>query len=393
MSDIAERKRAEDAQVFLLQCGLPQTGEDFFISLARYLAETLGMGYICIDRLEGDALTAQTVAVYNRGQTEPNVRYALKDTPCGAVVGKRICCFPRGVRQLFPYDKALQDMGAESYFGTTLLDSKGRPIGLIALIGYSALEEGRAGRRAAEAGRPPRRRRAGAQARRGGEGPAAAALERGREDGVGRAPGGRGGPRLQQHAGVILGQTELALAQVGRLDPLHADLLEIQHAAQRSAALTRQLLAFARRQTVAPRVLDLNTTLEGMLQMLHRLIGEQIDLRWLPGAGLAPIRIDPSQVDQMGAARKGRPARPRRSLQVTATRSVWPNRTRFVRATLDSGVLEEGVAFLEKPFTAKRGARGAGRGRRDGLLPAAGRAAHRRMNGWAGLPRLFGLGS
>jgi signal transduction histidine kinase/CheY-like chemotaxis protein len=124
---------------------LPGTGEDFFESLAHYLAETLKMEYVCIDRLEGDGLTAQTVAIYNNGLFESNVRYALKDTPCGEVVDKRICCYRKGVRHLFPNDLALQDLNAESYVGTTLIDSKGQAIGLIAIIGHQPLHsEGKA---------------------------------------------------------------------------------------------------------------------------------------------------------------------------------------------------------------------------------------------------------
>ena len=83
--------------------------------------------------------------------------------------------------------------------------------------------------------------------------------------------------------GVILGHTELAMLEVSPTDPTYGDLQEIQKAAQRSADLTRQLLAFARKQTVAPKVLDLNETVEGMLKMLRRLIGEDIDLAWQPG--------------------------------------------------------------------------------------------------------------
>ena len=99
--------------------------------------------------------------------------------------------------------------------------------------------------------------------------------------------------------GVILGYTELALEQVAPGQPMFENLREIHQAAQRSADLTRQLLAFARRQTASPKVLDLNDTVEGMLQMLRRLIGEDIDLRWLPGAKIWPVKIDPSQVDQI----------------------------------------------------------------------------------------------
>jgi two-component system, cell cycle sensor histidine kinase and response regulator CckA len=98
---------------------------------------------------------------------------------------------------------------------------------------------------------------------------------------------------------VILGRTELVLLQTDVAQPIRAHLQEIEEAARRSAGLTRQLLAFARKQTVAPKVLDLNETVSGMLKMLQRLIGEDIDLRWQPKAELWPVRIDPSQVDQV----------------------------------------------------------------------------------------------
>jgi two-component system cell cycle sensor histidine kinase/response regulator CckA len=99
--------------------------------------------------------------------------------------------------------------------------------------------------------------------------------------------------------GIILGHAELALNRMDPALPLFADLQEIQKAARRSADLTRQLLAFARKQTVAPKVLDLNETVESMLKMLRRLIGEDIGLSWLPGKNLWPVKVDPSQIDQI----------------------------------------------------------------------------------------------
>ncbi len=139
LTDVTERKQREDAQTFLLRSDYLQSGEDFFKSLARYLAETLSMDYVCIDRLEGDRLSASTVAVYFDGKFEDNVTYTLKDTPCGDVVGKKLCIFSHDVRHLFPEDIVLQDMKAESYVGTTLWGFDGKPIGLIAVIGRKPL--------------------------------------------------------------------------------------------------------------------------------------------------------------------------------------------------------------------------------------------------------------
>jgi len=99
--------------------------------------------------------------------------------------------------------------------------------------------------------------------------------------------------------GVILGHTELALDGLEPGQPLFTSLQEIAGAARRSADLTRQLLAFARKQTVLPQVLDLNETVGKMLTMLRPLIGEHITLTWLPGHNLEPVRMDPSQLDQI----------------------------------------------------------------------------------------------
>jgi signal transduction histidine kinase/CheY-like chemotaxis protein len=97
--------------------------------------------------------------------------------------------------------------------------------------------------------------------------------------------------------GVILGYAELALTEVDQSHPLYNKLKEIEKAALRSADITRQLLAFARKQTIEPKVLNLNETVEGMLKMLRRLIGEDINLTWQPGDDLWPVKVDPAQID------------------------------------------------------------------------------------------------
>ncbi|TGU71361.1 response regulator [Geomonas terrae] len=98
---------------------------------------------------------------------------------------------------------------------------------------------------------------------------------------------------------VILGNAELALSDVDPASSIRERLQEIVRAAERSADITRQLLAFARKQTIAPKVLDLNATLEPMLMMIRRLIGEDIDLAWKPARGLWRVKIDPGQLDQL----------------------------------------------------------------------------------------------
>ena len=98
---------------------------------------------------------------------------------------------------------------------------------------------------------------------------------------------------------VILGYSELGIRKLDINDKLYHILEEIHKAGQRSADLTAQLLAFARKQTIAPKVLNMNDAVGSILKMLRRLIGEDIDLNWKPGANLWLIKIDPAQLDQI----------------------------------------------------------------------------------------------
>jgi two-component system, cell cycle sensor histidine kinase and response regulator CckA len=98
---------------------------------------------------------------------------------------------------------------------------------------------------------------------------------------------------------VINGMSELVLAEVSTDVPMHADVQEILHAGQRAATLTRQLLAFSRQQILEPRVLSLNTVVEGTESLLRRLLGEDIDLVVVPTPGVGDVKADPGQIEQV----------------------------------------------------------------------------------------------
>lgn len=98
---------------------------------------------------------------------------------------------------------------------------------------------------------------------------------------------------------VITGYAEMALSKIKPDDPLRDYIDEIHRTAKRSADVTRQLLAFARSQVINPQVLDLNQALHGMLKMIKRLIGEDIELVISPEKNLWQVKIDPSQIDQI----------------------------------------------------------------------------------------------
>jgi PAS domain S-box-containing protein len=538
--DITERKLMEDALFFVAQRGWLAGTENFFVALAQFLGKSLDLDYVVIDRLAEDLEIAETLALYAKGAVVPNMRYALKGTPCENVMGREMCIYPQGVQQQFPEDALLIEMGVDSYIGIPLWDSFGRPIGLIALMDSQPIPDVKsatqllqlvATRAAAELERErsdrilrarelefrtlaenspdniarydadcrtvyvnpalervlgrsvsemlgetpreaPRIEEAGEYqdkvagvlttgkasemdlvlpdrgkgvryhnirfvAERGDDGKITGVLAIGRditerklseeelrklsqaieqspvsiiitdtagqiefvnskfceisgysrEEALGQnsrifksgetsaaeyqklwqtiSTGGvwsgefhnlkKNGELFWEHAtiapvrdaqqqithyvavkediterksleeqlhqaqklesvgqlaggvahdfnnmlAVILGRTEMALQQVPPGQPLANSLQEILKAAERSADLTRQLLAFARKQVITPQVIDLNEIMEGMLKMLRRLIGEGIDLAWLPYSTLMAVNMDPTQFDQI----------------------------------------------------------------------------------------------
>ncbi|NOQ22511.1 MAG: PAS domain S-box protein [Candidatus Aegiribacteria sp.] len=101
--------------------------------------------------------------------------------------------------------------------------------------------------------------------------------------------------------GVILGYTELIMDTIDLHDPMMKDLREIQKAARHSAEITRQLLAFSRKQTIEPRIVNLNPLIEEMKIMLARLLGEDIDISFIPAKDLWAIKADQGQINQIVA--------------------------------------------------------------------------------------------
>jgi PAS domain S-box-containing protein len=97
----------------------------------------------------------------------------------------------------------------------------------------------------------------------------------------------------------ILSNASLLLEDTPPNSPVREGLMEIWNCARRSADLTQQLLAFARRQFIAPKVLNLNETVEGMIKMLRRLVGENIELIWQPDPELGLVKMDPVQISQI----------------------------------------------------------------------------------------------
>jgi len=123
---------------------------------------------------------------------------------------------------------------------------------------------------------------------------------------------------------VINGTAELASLGLKTGDPLHTDLQEILQAGRRAAGLTRQLLAFSRKQILQPTVLSLNAVIGGMQGMLQRLLGEDVTLQFVPAEGLGSVKADAGQIEQviMNLAVNARDAMPAGGMLSIATRNV-----------------------------------------------------------------------
>ena len=140
---------------------------------------------------------------------------------------------------------------------------------------------------------------------------------------VGRLAGGVAGD-FNNLLTVVTGYSELLRSELAPANPLHRFAEEILYAAERAAALTRQLLAFSRGQAAQPKLLDLNSVLAGMEPLLRRLLGENNDLILLTDPHLGRVNLDPAQIEQviMNLATNAREAMPNGGKLVIETSNV-----------------------------------------------------------------------
>ena len=165
----------------------------------------------------------------------------------------------------------------------------------------------------------------------------------------------------------IIGYTDVILSQVGDREPMRADVLEVQAASERAVALTRQLLAFGRRQTWQPRILDVNLAVSRLAGLLTGLLRQDIGLHVALDPLVGSIRIDPGQFEQvlMNLVINARDAMPAGgSLRIeTATRGSGLERSVCIRVQ-DSGIGIEPAhaARIFDPFFTTKGNEGTGLG-------------------------------
>jgi PAS domain S-box-containing protein len=136
-----ERKRAQEIVRNIAEGVSASTGEIFFQSLVRQLAQMLEMDYALVGELiDQKEEQVETVAVWAHNEIADNFIYELANTPCQNVVGESLCSYHEHVQEQFPLDHMLQEMNVECYVGVPLFDSRGRPLGIMAVLDSEPLE-------------------------------------------------------------------------------------------------------------------------------------------------------------------------------------------------------------------------------------------------------------
>ncbi len=132
--EIIERKQIEKSLHSLTTTFSAVFGREFFNKVSRHLAITFEVDYAFIGELAGNNDEVKVLGGFGKGQILEPFTYGLADTPCENVMGQTLCCYPSGVREQFPKDYLLVEMGIEGYIGSPIFDSTGRPLGIMVLL-------------------------------------------------------------------------------------------------------------------------------------------------------------------------------------------------------------------------------------------------------------------
>jgi PAS domain S-box-containing protein len=259
LADISERKRMEETRQWL--AAIVESSEDAIIGKA----------------LDG------TITSWNRAAER------IYDHPAAEAIGRsiRILLPPDRPHEMDKILERIRGGGRVDHFETVRVRKDGRPIDVSLTISPVRDADGRVVGASAIARDITRSRRMESQLRQAQK-----------MEAVGRLAGGIAHD-FNSLLGVILGDAELLLVESGSPAAVRAKAGEMKEAAARAASLTRQLLGFARRQTLAPGPLDLNAALADMENMLRRLAGEPVEFSTALEPDLGPVRLDPSDLLQI----------------------------------------------------------------------------------------------
>jgi signal transduction histidine kinase/CheY-like chemotaxis protein len=272
---------------------LPKTGDEFLPAVVEQVAVALKAEVVMVGEYAGSG-HVRSVSLWHSGAIVDNVDYALPGTPCEQVAGRPLICYPTGVQRLFPADEYLRTIDVDGYIAVPLVGTKGIPIGILSALTRDPIADEAyaasvlqlfAGRAAAEMQRTITER----DLRKSEE----HLLQVQRVEAIGRLAGNIAHD-FNNLLMIVIGYAEMLRTRVGP----SSELTELLMAADRATTLTRQLLAFGRRQDMRVQRLDLNRVVSQVQTMISRVIGAQVELT----ATLAPvpgIEADPGQLEQV----------------------------------------------------------------------------------------------
>jgi two-component system cell cycle sensor histidine kinase/response regulator CckA len=363
-------ERALEALRAAVEGTVRASGEAFFPALCQALCRALDVPHALVSELTDDGSRLRLFAVCWDGAPAEPFTFTLDGSPCGAALERgETTFFPTGVATRFPKAKVLAKRGIDAYLGTPLFDSAGKKVGVLCVMSDHAIDLSRAPQAvleifAARAASEIERLRLQGQLMRSQ-----------RMEGMGRLAAGVAHD-FNNLLTVILSNAEFAYAELPAGSPIRDLIAPIHDASHRASALTRQLLAFSRRQPTAPEVVDLRKEVTGILRLLERLFGGRVavetklDDAW-------PVRIDPGQLEQVlvNLAVNARDAMPGGGVLMVSSRSEVIDATRARDLGTAPGdwvhlsVTDQGVGMDDEtrarcfePFFSTKGDRGTGLG-------------------------------
>lgn len=284
----------------LSELGLNLTGDpiDIFQSIAGMIGELIDVPVVNLSEIRGDKL--YFLSSYNKGRVTPYAGACiLSNTPCASVQETKDLRVYQDVTKLFPEATFLKQYNAHTYCGFPALDPAGNVVAVICVLDdkpHDFSEEDKylmkifAQRIGAEIERQKilnERKKLESQL-----------LQAQKMEAIGRLAGGIAHD-FNNLLSVIVGYTEILLAELPATDPSEERIKLIKEAGEKAAELTHQLLAFSRKQVLELKVVNLNSVIKNMSKMLDRIIGEDIILELNTMASQSNVMADSGQLEQV----------------------------------------------------------------------------------------------
>lgn len=298
--DVTERRRAEETLRSIVKGTSGAVGQQFYRSLVRRLASALGVRCALLGRLtERDGPAIRTLAVWDTDRHAENFEYALIGTPCADVMRRGVCHYPTAVRESFPNDPLLVEMGIESYLGTPLRDSTGKVIGILVVMDSKPMHDVRIATSVLEifatrAGAELERERAEEERQR-----IEAQMQHAQKlESLGVLAGGIAHDFNNLLAG-IMGYANLAEEELPEGSPARDYLHQIGISTLRAAELTRQMLAYSGKGHFVIGPCNLSEIASEMVQLLKASITKKAVIEFDFDHDLPLIEGDGTQIRQV----------------------------------------------------------------------------------------------